>query len=230
MLAAAAVAVLVSSAGVASAAGGITGSAHDFSKWSWADGEVCKPCHTPHNAIEATVSSRLWNHTLSTAAYTLHGARLTGTGTVQDATKAGGQADMDMGSRLCLSCHDGTVALDSFGGKTGSQMAMGSISLGTDLSNDHPVGIGVIYDEMRQHGGHYSYQPLSVAKAAGARFVEVPNTTYTYTDRSGASVTSAQLAISCVSCHDVHNGAGFTDGLLRGDNAGSQLCLSCHAK
>lgn len=228
MLAAAAIAVLAS--GTVASASGITGSAHDFSKWSWADGEICKPCHTPHNAIAADVSSRLWNHQMSTASYTLHGARAAGVGTTQDATRAGGQADMDMGSRLCLSCHDGTVALDSFGGRTGTVMATGPISLGTDLSNDHPVGMSAVYDEVRAYGGHYSYQPLAVAKAAGIRFVELPNTTYTYTDQTGATVTSNKLVISCVSCHDVHNGSGFEQGLLRGDNAGSKLCVSCHTK
>src|SRR5687767_3737693 len=99
----AAVATVLASGAVASASG-ITGSAHDFSTESWSDSQICKPCHTPHNAVEANVSSRLWNHELSTASYTLHGARPTGAlagfGTTLDATRAGGQADMDMGSRL----------------------------------------------------------------------------------------------------------------------------------
>src|SRR4051812_19400937 len=71
---------------MAMASGGISGSAHDFSRFSWSDGEICKPCHTPHNAIAADLTGRLWNHTLSTASYTLHGASGTGQGTSLDKT------------------------------------------------------------------------------------------------------------------------------------------------
>jgi predicted CXXCH cytochrome family protein len=226
--------VLASGAGVASASG-IAGSPHDFSTQSWSDSEICKPCHTPHNAVEANVSSRLWNHQLSTAAYTLHGGRATGTGTTLDATRQGGQTDMDMGSRLCLGCHDGTVALDSFGGKTGSQFIAGAFNLGTDLSNDHPVGLSVVYNEnsgVTNGVGHYRYNPVASATAAGVRFVEIPGTAATtpYVDRSGATTSRGTIIVSCVSCHDVHNGEGFDDGLLRADNSASKLCLACHDK
>ena len=230
----AAMATVLASGAVASASG-ITGSAHDFSTESWSDAEICKPCHTPHNAIEANVSSRLWNHQLSTAAYTLHGTSASGTGTRLDNTRQGGQNDMDMGSRLCLGCHDGTVALDSFGGKTGNVYAAGAINLGTDLSNDHPVGLSVVYNEnsgVTNGVGHYRYQPVASATAAGVRFVEIPGTQATtpYVDRSGATTSRGTIIVSCVSCHDVHDGAGFTDGLLRGDNSASKLCLACHDK
>jgi len=36
-------------------------------------------------------------------------------------------------------------------------------------------------------------------------------------------------SVECSSCHDVHNGTGF-GALLKVDNAGSQLCLTCHTK
>ena len=230
----AAVATVLASGAVASASG-ITGSAHDFSTESWSDSEICKPCHTPHNAVEANVSSRLWNHQLSTSTYTLHGGRGTGTGTTLDNTRQGGQADMDMGSRLCLGCHDGTVALDSFGGKTGNVYAAGAINLGSDLSNDHPVGLSVVYNEnsgVTNGVGHYRYNPVASATAAGVRFVEIPGTQATtpYVDRSGATTSRGTIIVSCVSCHDVHDGAGFTEGLLRGDNSSSKLCLACHDK
>ena len=230
----AAMATVLASGAVASASG-IAGSPHDFSTASWSDSQICKPCHTPHNAIEANVSSRLWNHQLSTAAYTLHGSRVSGVGTTQDATRQGGQNDMDMGSRLCLGCHDGTVALDSFGGATGSQYIAGAFNLGTDLSNDHPVGMSVVYNEnagVTNGVGHYRYNPVASAAAAGVRFVEIPGTAATtpYVDRSGATTSRGTIIVSCVSCHDVHNGAGFTEDLLRGDNTASKLCLACHDK
>ena len=87
-----------------SASGQIVGSEHDFSSYAWSGGEICKPCHTPHFAMAGI--PRLWNHELTVANYTMHA----GPGSAVD--------DFDLQSRLCLSCHDGTVALDSFGGQT----------------------------------------------------------------------------------------------------------------
>ena len=222
-------------AGVARAS--IIGTAHDFSGKGWADNEICKPCHTPHNATASGVSGRLWNHTLSSATYTLHGASAAGQGTRLDATRQGGQADMDMGSRLCLSCHDGTVALDSFGGKTGSVM-MGTeepvANLGTDLSNDHPVGVAAVYkEEYAPSPGHFPYKPIADAKAAGLKFAALGSTnTRTVTSRAGvANTVIPNEVVSCVTCHNPHeNAEGMTSMLLRIDNQGSALCLTCHDK
>ena len=51
--------------------GWIKGSGHDFSqsKYTWSGGEICKPCHTPHNAVHPEVSGAIWAHTLSTNSY-----------------------------------------------------------------------------------------------------------------------------------------------------------------
>ena len=210
--------------------GEIVGSKHDFSQATWSEGEICKPCHTPHNAIATNLSGRLWNHTLSTATYTLHGTNVNGV----DPGVTGSQADMDRLSNLCLSCHDGTVALDSFGGATGSVMigtvGDGRANLGTDLRNDHRVGIAAVYKEESGGAGHYRYRPIAAAKAAGLRFEVVPGTR-TYTDQSGVLRENvANEAITCSTCHDVHNGAGETDGLLRFSNSASAVCLACHVK
>jgi hypothetical protein len=117
---------LVLVAGIAGAQ--ITGSAHDFSGQGWGTIEICQPCHTPHNASIA-LPVVLWNHEVTAATYTLY------TSPTMNATT--GQPDGV--SRACLSCHDGTVALDSFGGATGTNFIGGDANFGTDLSNDHPV-------------------------------------------------------------------------------------------
>ncbi len=95
---------LVAAAGVAQAQ--ITNSDHDFSSYAWSGGEICRPCHTPHFANPE--AGALWNHALTNATYTLFDG------------SAGTIADFDRVSRLCMSCHDGTVALDSFGGQRGT--------------------------------------------------------------------------------------------------------------
>ncbi len=208
----------------------IVGSKHDFSQQSWSEGEICKPCHTPHNAIATNLSGRLWNHTLSTATYRLHTTHVNGL----DPGVAGSQLDMDRVSNLCLSCHDGTVALDSFGGKTGttfiSSIRDGRGDLGTDLTNDHRVGIAAVYKEESGGPGHYRYRTIASAKAAGLRFEVVPGTR-TYDDPvTGITKTVNNEALTCGTCHDVHNGAGVTDGLLRFSNSASAVCLACHVK
>jgi hypothetical protein len=111
--------------------GEITGSLHDFSSSSWSGNQICLPCHTPHGADTSVPDAPLWNHATSTANFTLY------TSTSLDATVSQPTGR----SLLCLSCHDGTVARDSFGGNTGTRfISPGSTShIGTDLRDDHPV-------------------------------------------------------------------------------------------
>jgi predicted CXXCH cytochrome family protein len=234
---------------------GIVNSKHDFSAATWSDQEICKPCHTPHNAVDTNLTGRLWAHTLSTATYVYHGGNVAGSdgSTRPDAgTGSAAQTDMDVATRLCLSCHDGTVALDSFMGKAGVSDGkfigdaggqhgaitanLGNGKVANDLTNDHPVGYKAVYDENSgqnaQGTGHYRYKPRAGVVAAGLRFA-TSNTAVSagVVDRTtGAAVTGNLPSISCVTCHDVHNGAGHEDGLLRMSNQGSSMCLTCHDK
>ena len=147
-----------------SAFGEITGSKHDFQAQTWSDQEICKPCHTPHNA-DITLTGRLWAHDLSTATYKYHGGTVAssdGSTSLDAGTGSAAQTDMDQASRLCLSCHDGTVALDSFMGKDPTKVTGEKIGIYAnsaehynpdlagatlDLSNDHPVGYKAAYKE-----------------------------------------------------------------------------------
>ncbi len=180
---------------------GITSSAHDFSGDTWnATGEICVVCHTPHNAIDG--ASPLWNHELSTQTYTLY------TSFTLDATM--GQPDGN--SKLCLSCHDGTVAVDNFGGTTdGNDYITGEANLGTDLSNDHPISF--TYD-------------ATLASDDGGLFD--PSTT---DSGLGGSIDADMLfdgKLQCASCHDPHNNAN--GNFLVMSNDASALCLTCHDK
>ena len=233
---------------------GIQNSKHDFSAATWSDKEICKPCHTPHNAVDTNLTGRLWAHTLSTATYVYHGGTATGDGSTRPEAGTGSatQADMDVATRLCLSCHDGTVALDSFMGKdgvsdgkfigdAGGQHGAATANLGNgqvanDLTNDHPVGYKAVYDENSGQNaagtGHYRYKPRAGAVAAGLRFAtsKTPVSAGVVDRTTGTAVTGNLPSISCVTCHDVHNGAGHEDGLLRMSNEGSAMCLTCHDK
>ena len=181
--------------------GQITGTAHDFSGVAWnASDEICIVCHTPHNAVVET-NAPLWNHTSTTATYTLY------TSTTLDATVAA----PDGSSKMCMSCHDGTVAYDSFGGATGVTSATGGALIGTDISDDHPVSF--TYD-------------AALAGADGELF----DPTTEITDLGGTISNDLLLGgkMQCASCHDVH-GTGNAS-LLHIANTNSALCLTCHNK
>ncbi|MEW6324905.1 MAG: hypothetical protein AB1515_05915, partial [Nitrospirota bacterium] len=75
-----------------------------------ATSEICVFCHTPHGAAVETLSlgAPLWNRRLSTASYQLYDN--TWSFSFEAPLNAGAPTGF---SRLCLSCHDGTIALGS---------------------------------------------------------------------------------------------------------------------
>jgi predicted CXXCH cytochrome family protein len=192
----------------------MVGEAHDFSGTGWSDGEICKPCHTPHNALSdesGEVMDWLWNHSLTTAVYTLYD----GQGTA-DAGPDDGDAAFDTLSRLCMGCHDGTVALDAFGGEVGSIFITGDHLVGTDLSNDHPVGRTAVYPE--QGDSHF--------QAADANHKLGPSGQLKLREMNING--TLDYVVGCMTCHTPHY-KGF-DHQLRMSNNSSALCLSCHIK
>ena len=69
---------------------------------------VCIFCHTVHDASGVTP---LWNHSMSTSNYIVYSSsRLTAMGLTIPQPNGS--------SRLCLSCHDGTVALGNVSSRT----------------------------------------------------------------------------------------------------------------
>ena len=90
---------------------GFTGSPHDFSGIAagnpgnpTATTGGCTFCHTPHRALQQAL---LWNHTLSANTFSWEAGAVTAGGTPYptiDTTWKGP-------TKLCLSCHDGSVAI-----------------------------------------------------------------------------------------------------------------------
>ncbi len=181
----------------------ITGTAHDFSGQGWGTTEICQPCHTPHNADASIADAPLWNHETTTTVFTLY------TSSTLDA------ADLiqpDASSKLCLSCHDGTVALENFGGTTTGTNFISTGDLGTTLTDDHPIS--------------FTYN-TALATADGGLFDPATATT-----ALGGTISNDLLIggkLQCASCHDVHNEYNNTS-LLKIDNDASVLCLTCHDK
>ena len=173
----------------------IAGSDHDLTTKGWTLTEVCKSCHTPHNAIAG--NAPLWNHTSTVATFTPY------TSTTLNATNLSPGPQ----SKACLSCHDGTVAIDSFTGGAGTHTMTGGALVGIDLSNDHPVGF--TYD-------------LDLA-TADTGLVTPADASHVVT---GIPLYASKM--ECASCHNVHD--PVNGSFLRNTNDASALCFKCHNK
>jgi len=160
--------------------------------------QVCIFCHTPHNA---TPVQPLWNRNMPVTAYVPYSSN-----SLQ--AKPGQPTGA---SKLCLSCHDGTIALGSVVSANQPIMMAGGITtlppgtsnLGTDLSDDHPIS--------------FRYDPALVAKNAKLK-------------DPGTLPPSVRLdrdkELQCTSCHEAHDNR--YGNFLVMDNSSSQLCNTCH--
>jgi len=120
--------------------------------------EICVFCHTPHGASQ-DVNAPLWNKAIAPVTYDSYSST----------TLDGETASVGHVSLACLSCHDGTQAMDNIvnspgsggydptgGGTnglgytwtgsgidttTGKMLPASSAYIGPDLTNDHPIGI-----------------------------------------------------------------------------------------
>jgi len=224
LLGVAAAAMLLPAAG---AFAGVANTKHDLSGTtgnagaSNADGtttEICVYCHTPHQSI-TNANIPLWNQQLSaTASYGVY-ASDSMDATPTDIGNSGDEATTTV-SNLCLSCHDGTVAIGSLtnpsndeGAATidgtsidtdGSLLGTVSTNLGADLSDDHPV--------------NFSYND-SVGTDTGLAAV-------TDVESGGLVLFGTTNEVQCASCHNPHDA---TNGMfLRASMNTSGLCTTCH--
>ena len=161
--------------------------------------EICVFCHTPHNAQPKTP---LWNQEMSAGVTYTPYSSTTMTGAPGQPTGA---------SKLCLSCHDGTVAIGRISGGRQVPLSgvdsqgrlMGPSVVGSNLSNDHPI----------------SFVPV-----ASAEIVVPPPGDLVHLDAAGE--------MQCTSCHDPHEQERdqTTKKFLAKSNQSSALCLTCHVK
>ncbi len=188
---------------------GIVGSKHDFTQgWTtgwYSSNEICAVCHTPHNA-QHEIGAPLWNHEVTVQVFTLYSS------STLDAVPNQPSGS----SKLCLSCHDGSVALDSYDGNTGTvfwpQGHLDVVGGFGDVSEDHPISF--TYDATLALNDGELRDPTSSPSGVGGTIQE-------------DLLSSGTL--ECSTCHDVHDAAGI-DKLLRVSNLSSALCLTCHDK
>ena len=156
------------------------------------ESEVCIFCHTPHNS---NPKKPLWKKNTLGTTYVLYSS------STMDAIP--GQPDGS--SILCLSCHDGTIALGEVVSRpylismSNDMSARGNLT--TDLSDDHPVSF--VYD-------------ANVATSDGE--LKIPPLLNDELDHNSK--------LQCTSCHNPHNNT--YENFLVASNEYSNLCYICH--
>jgi hypothetical protein len=189
--------------------------------------EICAFCHTPHASNTDMAAAPLWNKAVPDAGgYSVY-VRTTldsGSGTAGDPGAA---------SLICLSCHDGSQAMDNMINAPGSsgwdstgasagytwsgngniatdgKMPDGFVTnLGKDLRNDHPIGIEYC-------GGGSTPTAFVDCDDADFKSPTAVNATQWYVETSGADngrqkedivlyPTGTTVRVECGSCHDPH--------------------------
>jgi len=176
--------------------------------------EVCKFCHIPHNPV---VREPLWAHRLSPIQdYRTPELRRAGRRRVTI-------PQPDGSSRLCLSCHDGTVALGDVGGEPGPIAMAGAQRLGpgrrgflgTDLSGSHPISFVVPNGDPPD---------LPADRDMGLRSLSLV--------RSDPDVElDSQGKMQCTTCHDPHDDRYYQPGRVPRfwvKPSVTEVCLTCH--
>lgn len=186
---------------------------NEFWFWpSYARYGICSSCHTAHNAF--STDAPLWNHETTAATFTLY----------QSPSLDNNITQPQGVSKTCLSCHDGTVAVNSLhdghggfnlqtnGYITGAKYITGYAGdLGTDLSDDHPISV--------------EYDPAADLGFANLRDPSI------VTGYGLVLYGTGTPTVECGSCHDPHipgsNGLFFR--VLNGWT-GKSRCQICHDK
>ncbi len=158
---------------------------------------VCRYCHTPHSSNPI---APLWNRDDPGTYYQ----------TYESSTLVADVGQPSGSSRLCLSCHDGTIALtqtynpnNAPGGSTVFITSSDRGYIGTDLSDDHPISF--VYDSGLAVAKGQLRDPSSLPP-------ELP--------------LDHNNHVQCTTCHEPHDDS--FGNFLRMDNTESRMCLSCH--
>jgi len=233
-----------------SAMAAVVGSKHDLSLatspgnsvsgTSSDNGQVCVFCHTPHSSGLSTANQviPLWNRTTtSTAAFTPYAN--TQTGTLSGEVLTLGSGGVGGVSLACLSCHDGTISIDSVLNVPGSGNTWGTttitdtatmtatgelegvVLMGTDLTDDHPIAVefgggGCNIGE----GGFASGDPCTSTEMDDKKIVSA------YADGSGQYWVDTDAGSSYSAADKIPL---FARDFAAGTGTGPSIeCASCH--
>jgi hypothetical protein len=218
---------------------GIEGSPHDFSgtnyTWNTRHG-VCSPCHSAHNTDPAQIIP-LWNHQTTVGPFTMYSSpKLNAT---MPSTPTGV-------SLACLSCHDGSVAINApisgLGTNTGYYIDDGA-KISSDLHTTHPISF--TYDAALAAADGQLENPVTYHIGDTKTTLTINNApvppVWDGVSLTGKSIDDALLTdhkMQCSSCHDPHKliGSAPSSGIMVKisgadvNNRGSLICRTCHIK
>lgn len=219
-------------------------------------GRICAFCHTPHHAIDLNEATQatylpLWSHTPNNSTnFTAYG---TGEGNIpfSPTLQLAYESDILVGpSRLCMSCHDGVIAVDQhygtlFPGKNPltNQDGFGQAGIAAkdSLSNDHPIG----FSYTAVAGAVVKGTPNQAAAAGTDGYINPASSTYGIPGTPNTNAPTMTIAdrlwngsiMTCATCHDVHNRKNATNimkplvnKLVLAPQDNSALCQTCHIK
>lgn len=216
---------------------------------------ICIYCHAPHHTLQTADAAGitylpLWNHGVTSQYYTTYksdfgdgpdASLATGVGSSGDANQfadrhlfngADSIGEPGSVSRLCLSCHDGTVAVNEYGFDPQRANSQGDadhmivdqfkIGGGGNLVNHHPIGFS--YIDVAAMDDEIADPDTVISNAQG-----------TSGDGTGISNTTIRSLLygekmECVTCHDVHNSKNSGETFLWVSDENSGFCLTCHLK
>lgn len=179
--------------------------------------QICVFCHTPHAATDG--ATPLWNRKVAGSGYTQNYVMYDSS--TLDAKQVQGALNQPGGSsKLCLSCHDGTIAVGSVNvlngqGSTtpgtqtiattgGPNMPAGSgtttgftRNLGVDLTNDHPISLSYNSELVNRDGELRLPDNVLVGTRSAGVKPKLP------LEKTGPVGTN-EAQVQCATCHDPH--------------------------
>jgi len=166
---------------------------------------VCIFCHSSHNTSS---EGPLWNHETTSGKFKTY-----------ERSTMDSKAEQPNGStKLCLSCHDGTIAVGAIKGVSqpirmnnvgaGGEIPSSSKSnVGMDLSGTHPVSVK--YEQnIALADSHLKWPPQDPEKIVG---------------------TDADGYVQCTSCHDPHDDSKSEKYPFWNKTTFDAVCISCHS-
>ncbi len=213
------------------------------------DARICIFCHSPHNTYKLSSANLgpgagigggpqapddfdylpLWNHELTgnAGSYSMYwnGPGAPTVGAKASQAILNGLNQPGGVSLLCLSCHDGSISVNSYGNPSqpASSQSGGSSTIGAEyvigkdnyLGNHHPIGFN--YDDADLPDTEIKPADGTPMGSAG--------------DVRSHLYGSGNTQMECATCHAVHNKGNTGDkSLLWRKDENSRLCLTCHDK
>ncbi len=173
---------------------------------------ICQPCHHPHPPTANVMTSiPLGNRTT----YDTAGINVPPAYTVYDTATTYQTPEQPTGiDLLCLSCHDGTIGMDAYGGNNDTlalAMAANTANFGSNLGNEHPVSVD--YDALLLTAAT-DFDTVVLAEGKGIKFF------------MDSTISPGKNMVRCASCHDPHGTTNMPFLRLTPD----VLCGTCHLK